>query len=323
MRGMTRPATARPDEGSVFGRPRQAAVLTAAVVALTAVVFVLAASHGTMARIQRADDAWLRLMITRRTPPVTAIAKVFNVLGLVYVTLPVRITLAGYLAARRRWWHLAAFTAAIVLSEALIGPLKNIYHRARPPGTLVATSGASFPSGHAIAASVTVLAAVIALVPAGRRRTLWAAAAMAFAILMGLSRAYLGAHWLSDATAGILLGTSCALLPALIAGQLQRQRRPPGRNARPPSPRQTTRPGNGNEYETGTIGRMRPAEEPDDGLPTGRIAPATGDTAGTSNAAALAQATTGAPRELQPEPRAREGCRRKTWHSLRARYEAM
>ena len=140
-------------------------------VALTAVVFALAASHGIMARIQRVDDAWLRLMISRRTPPLTAIAKVFNVLGLVYVTLPVRITLAGYLAARRRWWHLAAFTAAMVLSEALIGPLKNIYDRARPPASLVATSGASFPSGHAIAASVTVLAAVVALVPAGRRRT--------------------------------------------------------------------------------------------------------------------------------------------------------
>jgi membrane-associated phospholipid phosphatase len=237
MPGMTRPATARPEEDPLLGRPRQAAVLTAAVVALTAVVFALAASHGTMARIQRVDDAWLRLMIFRRTPPLTAMAKVFNVLGLVYITLPVRIALAGFLAARRQWWHLAAFTAAMVLSEALIGPLKNIYDRARPPASLVATSGASFPSGHAIAASVTVLAAVIALVPAGRRRTLWAAAAMAFAILMGLSRAYLAAHWLSDATAGILLGTSCALLTALISGLLQRQhqhqRRPPGCNARP------------------------------------------------------------------------------------------
>ena len=231
MPGMTRPATARPAEEPLLGRPRQAALLTAAVVALTAVVFALAASHGTLARIQRVDDAWLRLMISGRTPPLTATAKVFNVLGLVYVTLPVRIALAGYLALRRRWWHLAAFTAAIVLSEVLIGSLKGIYDRARPPGSLVATSGASFPSGHAIAASVTVLAAVIALVPAGRRRALWGAAAVAFSILMGLSRAYLAAHWLSDAAAGILLGTSCALLTALIADQFQRRKnrqQPPG-----------------------------------------------------------------------------------------------
>jgi membrane-associated phospholipid phosphatase len=262
MPGLTRSAKARPEEGPLFGRPRQAALLTAGVVALTAVVFALAAGHGTMARIQRVDDAWLRLMISQRTPPLTAIAKVFNVLGLVYVTLPVRIILAGYLALRRRWWRLAAFAAAMVLSEALIGPLKNIYDRARPPGSLVATSGASFPSGHAIAASVTVLAAVIALVPAGRRRALWVAAAVAFSILMGLSRAYLGAHWLSDATAGILLGTSCALLTALIAGLLQRQhqhgRRPP---ARLPSLRRTTQAGDGDGHEPGTVGPMRPAEE--------------------------------------------------------------
>ena len=223
MPGMTRPATARRQEEALLRRPRQAALLTAAVVAVTAVVFALAADHGTLARIQRLDDAWLRLMISGRTPLLTAIAKVFNVLGLVYVTLPARIALAGYLALRRRWWHLAAFTAAIVLSEVLIGSLKGIYDRARPPGSLVATSGASFPSGHAIAASVTVVAAVIALVPAGRRRALWGAAAVAFSIMMGLSRAYLAAHWLSDATAGILLGTSCALITALAADEFQRR----------------------------------------------------------------------------------------------------
>ena len=135
--------------------------------ALTAVAFAVVADHGILAHIQRVDDAWLRLMVSGRSAPVTVIAKFFNLLGLVYVTLPVRIAIAGYLALRRRWWHMAAFVAAVVLSEVLIGTLKNAYDRTRPPGSLVATSGASFPSGHAIAASVTVVAAVIALVPAG------------------------------------------------------------------------------------------------------------------------------------------------------------
>ena len=236
MPRVTRPATARRQEDALLGRPRQAALLTAGVVAATAVVFVLVADHGTLAGIQRLDDAWLRLMISGRTPPLTAIAKVLNILGLVYVTLPVRIVLAGFLALRRRWWHLAAFTAAIVLSEALIGSLKGIYDRARPPGSLVATTNASFPSGHAIAASVTAVAAVIALVPPGRRRVLWGAAAVAFSVVMGLSRAYLAAHWLSDATAGILLGTSCALVTALIADQLQRRHNKGQRPVRPQRP---------------------------------------------------------------------------------------
>ena len=65
----------------------------------------------------------------------------------------------------------------------------------------------------------------------------WGAAAAAFSIVMGLSRAYLGAHWLSDAIAGIGLGTSCALVTALVTDQLQRRRRqgPQPRRAPPPA----------------------------------------------------------------------------------------
>ena len=215
-------APRRPEE-AILGSPGRDTAVTAAVLALTAVAFAAAADHGVLAHIQRVDDAWLRLMVSGRSAPVTVIAKFFNLLGLVYVTLPVRIAIAGYLALRRRWWHMAAFVAAVVLSEVLIGTLKYAYDRTRPPGSLVATSGASFPSGHAIAASVTVVAAVIALVPPGRRRVAWGLAAVGFSILMAASRAYLAAHWLSDAVAGILLGTSCALLAAVVVDGLQRR----------------------------------------------------------------------------------------------------
>jgi undecaprenyl-diphosphatase len=225
-------------EDQVLAARRRDAVVTAVVLALTAATFAAVADHHLLAHLQRADDAWLRLMISGRSAPVTTVAKVFNWLGLVYVTLPVRIGIAGFLALRRRWWHLAAFAAAVVLSEALIGTLKAVYDRARPPGSLVATSGASFPSGHSIAATVTVVAAVIALVPPGRARVAWGAAATVFSVLMALSRAYLGAHWLSDALAGVLLGASCALLAAFAVGELQGRRTAhrAARSAHPPIP---------------------------------------------------------------------------------------
>ena len=231
-------AMSRLREEAILAAPRRDAALTAAVLALTAVTFAVVSDHGILAHIQRADDAWLRLMVSGRAAPVTAVARVFNWLGLVYVTLPVRIAIAGFLAWRRRWWHLAAFAAAVVLSEVLIGTLKGSYDRARPPGSLVATSGASFPSGHSVAATVTVVAAVIALVPPGRARVAWGAAAAAFSVLMALSRAYLGAHWLSDAIAGVLLGASCALLAALVVTglQLRSTTGEAGRSAHPPIP---------------------------------------------------------------------------------------
>jgi len=232
---------ARPAEPLILAAPGRDAATAATVAGLSAAVLILAADRAALGHIQHVDDSWLRLMVSWRDGPVTVIAKIFNVLGLVYVTLPVRIAVAGYLAVRRQWWHCAAFVAAVVLSEILIGPLKGAYDRARPPGPLVATSGASFPSGHSIAASVTVLAAVIALVPPGRRRIAWSLAAAAFAVLMALSRAYLAAHWLSDAIAGLLLGTACALAAAAAVDQVQRRWRrrralrgdPPRAAARP------------------------------------------------------------------------------------------
>ena len=219
-------------------------MIAVVVTALTAVVFAAVADSGALVHVQRLDDSWLRLMISGRNTPVTAVAKVFNVLGLVYVTLPVRVAVGGYLGFRRRWWRLAVFGAAVLLSEILIGALKGVYHRARPPGSLVATSGASFPSGHSIAASVTVLAIVIVLVPPGGRRVAWGAAAVAFAVAMALSRAYLGAHWLSDAIAGVLLGMSCALLAAVVVGLLQRRWRDrhPGPAAQSPAAPDVTKP---------------------------------------------------------------------------------
>jgi undecaprenyl-diphosphatase len=191
----------------------------------TVAVFVCVAYHATRAPIQRLDDRFLRVMVGNRSAAVTAVAHFFNVLGLVYVTWPIRLVIAGFLGLRRRWWHFASFVSAVVLAEISIGVLKSLYDRPRPPGALVHTTATSFPSGHAVAATVTVVAGVIAFFPEGRRRYVWGAAAVGFSVLMGLSRAYLGAHWLSDAVAGILLGTSIALATALALHAI-RSRRP-------------------------------------------------------------------------------------------------
>ena len=213
-------------------------LVTALMAVATAALFVLMANSAAHARIQRIDDSFLRYMISIRAVPLTVTAKVLNVLGLVYVTLPVRVLIGGFLAWRRRWWHFAAFASAIVLSEVLIGPVKALYSRVRPPGSLVHTSGASFPSGHAVAATVTLIAAVIALFPEGRKRSAWGAAGAIFSLAMGVSRAYLAAHWLSDAVAGVLLGTSTALV-ALMAVDAIRRRTHANRRAfdrdRPPT----------------------------------------------------------------------------------------
>jgi membrane-associated phospholipid phosphatase len=211
------------DEHPLLGSPRRDILTTIFLGAFTALLFVLLATP-VKDSIQHLDQAFLRRMLSIRSEPLTAVAKLLNLLGLVVITLPVRLLVVGFLAVKRRWWHLSAFVCAVVLSELSIGSLKAIYHRARPPGSLVAVSGGSFPSGHAVAASVTAVAAVIALFPEGTRRYWWGVVAAIFSMIMALSRAYLAAHWLSDAVAGVLLGMSLALISAVVVHLMHSRR---------------------------------------------------------------------------------------------------
>jgi membrane-associated phospholipid phosphatase len=208
-------------EHALLSNRRRDSIAAAVVTLVTLLFYVLMAFRMRLPAIQHMDDRWLRLMVDVRAGPYTAVALLFNFLGLVYVTLPVRLAVAGFLAWRRRWWHFAAFVSAMVVSELLIGTLKNVYHRPRPPvHPLVHTSGASFPSGHAVAASVTSVAIVIALFPNGPRRFWWGVGAAAFSFVMTLSRTYLAAHWLTDAIAGTLLGVAIAVDCALVVQEI-------------------------------------------------------------------------------------------------------
>lgn len=212
------------EEHPLLGMPRRDTVVTAVLAAATVAFFTVMATDAGRRLIQPIDDAFLRWIVSVRTGWMTVVARLFNLVGLTYVMTPIRLGIAGWLAFRRRWWHFAAFVSAVVVSEISIGVLKALYDRPRALGSLVETSGASFPSGHAVAASVTAVAAVIALVPEGPRRYRWGAVAVAFSSLMALSRTYLGAHWLSDAVAGVLLGTSIALGTALVTHRVRERR---------------------------------------------------------------------------------------------------
>ena len=96
---------------------------------------------------------------------------------------------------------------------------------------LIETSGAAFPSGHAIATAVTAVGLVLVLAHPGPSRWKWEVRAVEFTAVMALSRVYLRAHWLSDTVAGVLLGAGLALgWPALLMALRARREAaaPPG-----------------------------------------------------------------------------------------------
>jgi membrane-associated phospholipid phosphatase len=190
---------------------RRALLVAAGLLAAAMLLGLLVALPATRHDVHSVDDAVRRLAVRLQNRPTTLLAEGLSLIGGVWINWPIRIAAIVLLAVRRQWVQLAAFALAVLTSEILIGTLKAAYDRPRPPGSLISTSGATFPSGHAIAGAVTAVGLVVVLLPPGRPRWRWELRAVAFSFLMALSRVYLRAHWLSDVVAGGLLGAGLAL----------------------------------------------------------------------------------------------------------------
>lgn len=184
--------------------------------ALGGFLFVALATPSLRELVQAVDDAVWQVAIDLESGVVVALAKAFDLIGSTIVAAPIMVVVALFLLWRRRWEALSFWVLSMIGSQLLIGPVKNLYARPRPPASLVETTSYSFPSGHAVVGAAIVISLVIALVPAGPKRRNLEMIAGAFAVLMALSRVYLRAHWFSDAAAGAALGAAVAIAAAVI-----------------------------------------------------------------------------------------------------------
>jgi undecaprenyl-diphosphatase len=93
---------------------------------------------------------------------------------------------------------------------------KDLVARARPPQALAVPpfeSSPSFPSGHTLNATVLTGVAVYLVlrrIDSPRGRAVVVGAGALFVLTMGLSRVFLGHHWLTDVVAGWALGLAWA-----------------------------------------------------------------------------------------------------------------
>jgi membrane protein DedA with SNARE-associated domain/membrane-associated phospholipid phosphatase len=150
----------------------------------------------------------------------TSIAKVVTAFGSSAVCWPLAALAAAALAARRRWAELWVLVAGMAIVIAGVHELKDAVDRPRPGGGLIDVSGSSFPSAHAAYSTFYVWLAVTIVLRLRRgmaRAAALVAAGVALTALVGLSRVYLGVHYMSDVSAGWALGAAAFSLCAAVA----------------------------------------------------------------------------------------------------------
>lgn len=140
-----------------------------------------------------------------------------------------------FLLSQRKWLSSLLLALGLAGGVGLSEGLKAVFERERPPASLraVETLNASFPSGHALLATVFYLSVAVMLTrafPRQRFKVFVLVIGMVLAMLVGLTRIYLGAHWASDVFAGWAVGAAWAMILWLVAyavARWQKHRRAP------------------------------------------------------------------------------------------------
>ena len=158
------------------------------------------------------DQSVLDWFVAHRVSWLSPVIEVVTVLGSSVFLIPF-VVAVGVWSRRRcgtsRPFVLlgVAYGGAYAVSQAL----KVLVGRPRPPAGVAIGhySGYAFPSGHATqAAAVWLMVAfvVAAAAPSSRQRMWIWIAAVSTVVVVGITRLYLAAHWLTDVVGGWVFG---------------------------------------------------------------------------------------------------------------------
>ncbi len=136
---------------------------------------------------------------------------------------------AGFFIVTRRYGAAVYAVLSVGTGALLSQTLKNYYGRPRPDlvDHLDTVHTMSFPSGHALVTTVTYLtlaSIVVGFLDDRRARIYVLCFAVFVAVIVGVSRVYVGVHWPSDVAAGWALGAAWASLSWLIVHFIGRKK---------------------------------------------------------------------------------------------------
>jgi undecaprenyl-diphosphatase len=172
-------------------------------------------------------DQWAQDIASRlRNDLLVDVAKIVTVIGSSPVTAVLVTATAIFAAVRRRPIEAVSLVIGWLVVFVLVQVTKTAYDRARPPEGLVETFNQAYPSGHS-AYAISLIAVATVLVRAGVGWAVRIAAvtvAVILAALVGVTRIYLRAHFLTDVLGGFALAVAVWSLVgvfALFAGRVR------------------------------------------------------------------------------------------------------
>jgi undecaprenyl-diphosphatase len=183
-----------------------------------AAIFIKIADEVTERETTHLDRAVSLGLHSLDSPALDALMKTFTFVGSFPAVVVVSLAVLGWSWQRNDKVAFVGILGVMLIDESLNAVLKKIFERPRPTlfQGIATLHSYSFPSGHAMAAASIygMLAVVVArLRPQLGRFTITLAVVLAF--MIGLSRIYLGVHWLTDVLAGYAVGSAilfCGIL---------------------------------------------------------------------------------------------------------------
>jgi len=195
---------------------------TEATLLLLLLFLLLALSVGV--GVTSGAESWVYgKMAMHATPCLTDFVKRVTHLGDSPVIM--RFCLLLYIIPKIRRMFALPVSSAALLSFGINFELKRFFARERPNVLqMIPASGYSFPSGHAMNSAAVCTMLTLLILPHVRKLSGKLAVCIFFgtlAVLVGLSRVYLGVHYAGDVLGGWLLGTVVALFIDSIGKEKQ------------------------------------------------------------------------------------------------------
>jgi membrane-associated phospholipid phosphatase len=169
------------------------------------------------------DIAVQKYLSMSRTPGMTEFWFVFTTFFNLSLHIAVVIACVAVLVWMFRGRKYAVLFVSAIVGGSILGYiLKVLFAVSRPLDPVIAETSKSFPSGHALTATIFfgMLMFIFDKYFSRKGRIAFNAVCVLMILAVSFSRLYLGEHWLSDVLGGMALGTLTCYISILVFRKL-------------------------------------------------------------------------------------------------------